>query len=141
MCKVVHGWKLVAGSIAIWIIRTSKGEWLPTGRVVWGPRFIIIEANIINTVALFLVGALLHPTKVLLRMAGDLRWRLSGDEVPRDVLPVAAAVHVQTTEELPVVGNIEEVRMNTIDKKFYLIIIYYLIIWPTNGASTFALKA
>ena len=112
MCKVVHGWKLVAGSIAIWIIRTSKGEWLPTGRVVWGPRFIIIEANIINTVALFLVGALLHPTKVLLRMAGDLHRCPSGDEVPGDVLPITTAIHAQTTEELPVMINIGEIRIN-----------------------------
>jgi hypothetical protein len=115
--------------MTIWIIcTTGKGERLPAGRVVMHPRFSIIEADIINTVALLFGGAL-YPMEVLLRMVGDLHRRLSGDEVPRDVLPVTAAIHVQTTEELPVVKNIEEVRMNMIDKKLYLIIIYiYLII-------------
>jgi hypothetical protein len=111
MCKVVHGGKLAAGSIDIWIIRTSKGEWLPTGRVIQGLRFIIIEANIINTVALFFVGAL-QPTKVLLRMAGDLHRCPGGDKVPGDVLPITAAIHAQTTKELPVATNIGEVRLN-----------------------------
>ena len=98
--------------MTIWIIcTTGKGERLLAGRVVRYPRFSIIKAYIINTIALLLGGAL-HPTEVLLRMAGDLRWRLSGDEVPRDVLPVATAVHVQTTEELPVVINIGEIRIN-----------------------------
>ena len=114
MCKVVHGWKLVAGSIAIWIIHTSKGEWLPAGRVaVQGPRFII-KANIINTVTLFLVGTL-QPTKVLLCMAGDLHRCPSGDEVPGDVFPITTPIHTQTTEELPVVTNIGQVRINWLD--------------------------
>ena len=58
---------------------------------------------------------------------------VSGDEVPRVVLPVATAVHVQTTEELPVVRNIDEVRMNEHDKqKLYLMIIYINLIIILN---------
>ena len=121
--------------MTIWIIcTTGKGERLLAGRVVRYPRFSIIKAYIIiiNTIVLLLGGAL-HPTEVLLRMAGDLRWRLSGDEVPRVVLPVATAVHVQTTEELPVVRNIDEVRMNEHDKqKLYLMIIYINLIIILN---------
>jgi hypothetical protein len=45
-------------------------------------------------------GALL-PTEELLCMAIDLHWRLSGDEVPRDVHPVTTTIHVQATEEIP----------------------------------------
>ena len=119
--------------MTIWIIcTTGKGERLLARRAIMYPRFSIIEAYIINTIALLLGGAL-HPTEVLLRMAGDLHQRLSGDEVPRVVLPVATAVHVQTTEELPVVRNIDEVRMNEHDKqKLYLMIIYINLIIILN---------
>jgi len=45
-------------------------------------------------------------------MAGDLHRCPSGDEVPGDVLPITTAIHAQTTEELPVVINIGEIRIN-----------------------------
>jgi hypothetical protein len=35
-------------------------------------------------------------------MAGDLYRRLSGDEVLGDVLLIAAPVHTQATQEIPV---------------------------------------
>jgi hypothetical protein len=55
------------------------------------PWFSIIEADIINSVA-FLLGCVPHLKKVLLRMAGDLRWSPGGDKVPAYLLPVATAV-------------------------------------------------
>jgi hypothetical protein len=48
--------------------------------IILRPRFRIIEANIINTVALLLGGVM--PTEVLLRMAGDLHLLPGGDEFP-----------------------------------------------------------
>jgi hypothetical protein len=45
-------------------------------------------------------------------MAGDLHRCPGGDKVPGDVLPITAAIHAQTTKELPVATNIGEVRLN-----------------------------
>jgi hypothetical protein len=64
------------------------------------PGLIIAEANVVDAAAL-LPGSVLHPAEILLGMARDLHWCPGGNEVLRDVLPVASTKHTQTVEEIP----------------------------------------
>jgi hypothetical protein len=89
LCEVVHGSELATRAIAVWVV--SIATWLS-----------VIEADVIDAVALLLCGALL-PTKELLCMARDLHWRFSGDEVLRDVLPITSSIRAKAKQEIPVV--------------------------------------
>ena len=100
---VVHGGMLAASTIAIRIVGATIGVIpLPSGSVVLHPWLNIREANIIDAVTLP-VGSVPMLEKELLGMARDLHRCSSGDKVLRDILPVATAVHLQTTKKQPVV--------------------------------------
>lgn len=108
LCEVVHGSELATkGAITVWVVSiiATESQCLPARRVVLRPWLSVVEADVVDAVALLLCGALL-PTKELLCMAGDLHWRFGGDEVLRDVLPVTASIHAQATQEFPVVRYI-----------------------------------
>lgn len=100
---VLHGGELAATAVAVRVVGTAgEGECLPARSVVQRPGLGVVEANIVDAVALPRGGAL-QPAEVLLSVAGDLHRRLGGDKVLGDVLPIAAAVHEQPAEELPAV--------------------------------------
>ena len=96
---VVHCGVLATSTIAAWVVgTTSEAEPFPVGGIILSQRLGIIEADVIDAIALP-TSRILQPSKVLLGMARDLQWCPSGDEVPRDVLPIATAVYLQTTKE------------------------------------------
>lgn len=101
LCEVVHGSELATKAIRVWVVSIAS-ESLPARGVVLHPWLSVIEADVVDAVALLLCGALL-PTKELLCMAGDLHWRFSGDEVLRDVLPITTSIRAQAKQEIPVV--------------------------------------
>jgi hypothetical protein len=102
---VVHCGVLATGTIAAWVVGTSgEAESFPVGSIILSSRLGIIEADVVDAIALP-TSRILQPSKVLLGMVGDLQWCSSGDKVLRDVLSVFTAIHLQTMKELPALAQ------------------------------------
>ena len=96
---VVHCGVLAASTIAARVVGTStEVEPFPVGGIILSPRLGIVEADVVDAIALP-TSRILQPPEVFLGMARDLQRCPSGDEVLRDVLPTTTAVHLQTTKE------------------------------------------
>lgn len=92
LVQVVHGGEMATSAIVFWVVGAAvEGEPLQTRSIILQPRLNIVDTNVIDAATLFLGGV--HPTEVLLGMAGNLHRCPSGNKVPRDIFPVATAKH------------------------------------------------